>query len=125
MDKIKTGNALKKMAGDVVASEGSMESSEIWVSPKHWKAMTDDKRAVVVDMYHRSDSYSKKFPFHNMTSPSDSYSVGITFNINGDGDLNSETKLELFKELKIPHLLGTYDEVRKAKEKLLPKQVDL
>lgn len=123
MEKNKLGQGIKKMASDVMeAKSSSIEPSEVWVSPKHWKAMSDDNKAMVVDMYHRHNGYSDSFPFTNMISPNTTYDVGITFTVGGSGgDIKREATMEMFKELKIPHLIGTYDEIRKAKEKIQPK----
>jgi hypothetical protein len=121
MDKNRIGQGIRKMAdsGMEVAKSSESEPSEIWVSPKHWKAMSDENKAMVVDLFHRHNSYSDSFPFTNMLSPITTYDVGITFNI-GSGDLKREAIMQLFKELKIAHLAGSWDEIRKAKEKIKP-----
>lgn len=120
MDKTKLGAGIKKTSRDVAVSEDSIESGEIWISPRHWKSMSDDNKAVVVDLYHRHNSYSDKFPFKNMTIPVDSYSVGITFSV-GEDSVRDQALMVMIKELKIAHLHGSYEEIRKGKEKLMPK----
>ena len=118
----KLGRDIRKIAySEVKSIDGSSDDSgEVWISPKHWKAMNDINKAIIVDIWHKDHSYSNRFPFMDMIAPNDTYSTGVTFN-DGEDSLKFQAILTIIKEFKIPHFLGSYDEIRKKKEKLQPK----
>ena len=120
----KIGKVIKTASGDsaIVVSESGPK--EIWISPKHWKAMDDEKKAIVVDLYHNENGYSKAFPFFNMTKPSDSYEVGITFNEHSsdkrtDNAIISSSIASIFKKLNIPYALLNYSELSKKRREYI------
>ncbi len=124
MDNKKIGQAIRKKTGaeGVKMESKSVDPGEVWISPRHWKAMSDNNKAIVVDLWHNHRGYSDRFPFGYMLRPNNDYDVGITFSI-GDDNIKDQALLLLIKEFKIPHLLGTYEEIRKGKDKQAPKAV--
>ena len=127
MNKSELGSKLiEKIAqSEIVESDSAKAPSEIWISPQHWKAMSDEKKAIVVDLWHSKNSYSNVFPFDNMNKPVNTYSVGITFSIpESEGKENKViTSIvdETVKEFKIPHLRLTWNEVEAKRKNYLKK----
>ena len=106
------------------------ENMDIWISPAHWKAMDAEKKAVVVDLWHRENNYDNEFLLVSMISPKNSYDVGITFYAPGtttgsDSDNKDIVRSSLYitlKELKIPHLKSTHSQISKKRDSFIGKE---
>jgi len=102
------------------------EPKEVWISPTHWDNMDDEKKAYVVDIFHRFKSGASRFPFENMlkktmkkTGPQADeettvgyYDVGITFTVYTD-TLRGQAMIKELEAFKIPNVIATFSDISK------------
>ena len=100
-------------SGDAVPATKSSDDDDkkkIWITPTNWKTMGSEKQSVVVDIWHRDNSYSDDFPWNDMAPGGD----GITFSVS---NLKEKTALRILQKGKIPHKRATYEQIEKGRTK--------